>query len=54
MTVCVLSNFGFSETQTAQKTVMFDTPFDWAQELKRTKGNCKVVARNEKYELSTK
>lgn len=54
MTVCVRSNFGFSEIQTAQKTVMFDSTSDWMQELKRTKGNCNVTRINESYELSTK
>lgn len=54
MTGCVLSGFDFSEMQTAQKTVMFDSPDDWMQEMKRTKGNCRIVSKNANFELSTK
>ncbi|KAG9355103.1 hypothetical protein JZ751_001816 [Albula glossodonta] len=37
-----------------QRTIMFDTVEDWTQEMKRTKGNCKVVSANENFSLSPK
>ncbi|XP_060763264.1 myotubularin-related protein 12 isoform X2 [Neoarius graeffei] len=42
------------ERHAAQKTVMFDSPDDWMQEMKRTKGTCRITAKNENFELSTK
>lgn len=54
MTIFVLSDLVFSEIQTAQTTVMFDAPYDWMQEMKRTKGICRIVTKNENFELSTK
>ncbi|XP_053509674.1 myotubularin-related protein 12 isoform X1 [Ictalurus furcatus] len=46
--------FHLTGKQTAQKTVMFDSQDDWTQEMKRTKGNCRIVTRNENFEISTK
>ncbi|KAJ8405563.1 hypothetical protein AAFF_G00315430 [Aldrovandia affinis] len=43
-----------SDIQKIQRTVMFDTVEDWTQEMKRTKGNCKVVSANEDFSLSPK
>ncbi|KAJ8263065.1 hypothetical protein COCON_G00155220 [Conger conger] len=40
------------EVQKMHRTVMFDTVEDWTQEMKRTKGNCKVVSANENFSLS--
>ncbi|KAM9446398.1 myotubularin-related protein 12 isoform 1-T1 [Clarias gariepinus] len=40
--------------QTTHKTVMFDSSHDWVQEMKRTKGNCKIVTKNENFDLSVK
>lgn len=54
MAGCVLSDFDLSEIHTAQKTVMFDSPDDWMQEMKRTKGKCRIATKNENFELSTK
>ncbi|XP_062873968.1 myotubularin-related protein 12 [Trichomycterus rosablanca] len=42
------------EIQTTQRTVMFDSAADWDQELKRTKGNCKIVTKNKNFEISTR
>uniref|UniRef100_A0A8B9JV66 Myotubularin-related protein 12 n=1 Tax=Astyanax mexicanus TaxID=7994 RepID=A0A8B9JV66_ASTMX len=38
----------------SQRTVMFDSKEDWAQEMKRTKGNCRIVTENEGFKLSTR
>uniref|UniRef100_A0A9J7YMR2 Myotubularin-related protein 12 n=1 Tax=Cyprinus carpio carpio TaxID=630221 RepID=A0A9J7YMR2_CYPCA len=40
------------EMQWKQETVMFDSPEDWTQEMKRTKANCRLVTENENFELS--
>ncbi|KAJ8380442.1 hypothetical protein SKAU_G00012200 [Synaphobranchus kaupii] len=40
------------EMQKTHRTVMFDTVEDWTQEMKRTKGNCKVISSNENFGLS--
>lgn len=40
------------EMQRKQETVMFDSPEDWTQEMKRTKANCRLVTENENFELS--
>ncbi|KPP60316.1 myotubularin-related protein 12-like, partial [Scleropages formosus] len=46
--------FAFSyKNQTKLKTVMFDSMVDWAQEMKRTKGNCKLVSANADFNIST-
>ncbi|KAG9261686.1 myotubularin-related protein 12 [Astyanax mexicanus] len=42
------------EMQRSQRTVMFDSKEDWAQEMKRTKGNCRIVTENEGFKLSTR
>ncbi|XP_023689590.1 myotubularin-related protein 12 [Paramormyrops kingsleyae] len=42
------------ENQTKPKTVMFDTSEDWAQEIKRTKGNCKLISNNADFSISAK
>ncbi|XP_064152774.1 myotubularin-related protein 12 [Anguilla rostrata] len=36
------------------RTVMFDSAEDWTQEMKRTKGNCRVISANENFGLSPK
>lgn len=41
-----------TEMQKTYRTVMFDTVEDWTQEMKRTKGNCKVISANENFGLS--
>ncbi|XP_016090009.1 myotubularin-related protein 12 isoform X2 [Sinocyclocheilus grahami] len=35
-----------------QETIMFDSPEDWTQEMKRTKANCRLVIENKNFELS--
>ncbi|XP_036383036.1 myotubularin-related protein 12 isoform X2 [Megalops cyprinoides] len=57
---CIFA-FSYCEKATATpeihrtpRTVMFDTVEDWTQEMKRTKGNCKVVSANENFSLSQK
>eukprot|EP00063_Salmo_salar_P053358 XP_014028193.1 PREDICTED: myotubularin-related protein 12-like [Salmo salar] len=33
---------------------MFDSVEDWTQDMKRTKGNCRLVSENSNFELSPK
>ncbi|KAK1792413.1 hypothetical protein P4O66_012359 [Electrophorus voltai] len=40
------------EMQRTQRTLMFDSQEDWSQEMKRTKGNCRIVTENQNFELS--
>ncbi|XP_051748463.1 myotubularin-related protein 12 isoform X1 [Ctenopharyngodon idella] len=40
------------EMQRKQETIMFDSPEDWTQEMKRTKAKCRLVTENENFELS--
>ncbi|XP_066510336.1 myotubularin-related protein 12-like isoform X2 [Hoplias malabaricus] len=40
------------ELQRSQRTVMFESKEDWVQEMKRVKGNLRVVTENENFELS--
>ncbi|KAM3836187.1 myotubularin-related protein 12-like, partial [Diretmus argenteus] len=42
----------FPGMQMQQRTMMFDSAEDWAQDLKRTKGSCRLVTENAKFELS--
>ncbi|XP_070296768.1 myotubularin-related protein 12 [Salvelinus sp. IW2-2015] len=44
----------FPEVQRKNQTVMFDSVEDWIQDMKRTKGNCRVVSENSNFELSPK
>ncbi|MFT7815585.1 myotubularin-related protein 12-like [Arapaima gigas] len=57
---CVFA-FSYGETtvsvpdvQRKQTTVMFDTAADWLDEMKRTKGGCKLVKDNEDFGISEK
>ncbi|KAJ8285163.1 hypothetical protein GJAV_G00023020 [Gymnothorax javanicus] len=43
-----------SELPKTHRTVMFDSAEDWAHEMRRTKGICKVVSANENFSLSPK
>uniref|UniRef100_A0A8C1WUG4 Myotubularin-related protein 12 n=1 Tax=Cyprinus carpio TaxID=7962 RepID=A0A8C1WUG4_CYPCA len=49
---CLCMYFVSAEMQWKQETVMFDSPEDWTQEMKRTKANCRLVTENENFELS--
>ncbi|KAM6958785.1 myotubularin-related protein 12 [Aplochiton taeniatus] len=40
------------EMQRKERTVMFDSAEDWAQDMNRTKGNCRLVTQNANFELS--
>uniref|UniRef100_A0A8C1LCI6 Myotubularin-related protein 12 n=1 Tax=Cyprinus carpio TaxID=7962 RepID=A0A8C1LCI6_CYPCA len=40
------------EMQRKRETILFDSPEDWTQEMKRTKANCRLVTENENFELS--
>ncbi|XP_042562326.1 myotubularin-related protein 12-like, partial [Clupea harengus] len=40
-----------AEMQRKGRTVMFDSIDDWNQEMKRTKGTCKLVTENQSFEL---
>ncbi|XP_042612534.1 myotubularin-related protein 12 [Cyprinus carpio] len=40
------------EMQRKRETILFDSPEDWTQEMKRTKANCRLVTKNENFELS--
>ncbi|KAL2092395.1 hypothetical protein ACEWY4_012193 [Coilia grayii] len=40
-----------AEMQRKWRTVMFDSTDDWVQEMKRTKGNCRLVTENQAFEL---
>uniref|UniRef100_A0AAZ3SP34 Myotubularin-related protein 12 n=1 Tax=Oncorhynchus tshawytscha TaxID=74940 RepID=A0AAZ3SP34_ONCTS len=42
------------ENTSKKQTVMFDSVEDWTQDMKRTKGNCRVVSENSNFELSPK
>uniref|UniRef100_A0A4W5M042 Myotubularin-related protein 12 n=1 Tax=Hucho hucho TaxID=62062 RepID=A0A4W5M042_9TELE len=46
--------FSPPEVQRKKQTVMFDSVEDWTQDMKRTKGNCRVVSENSNFELSPK
>uniref|UniRef100_A0A8C2CBJ8 Myotubularin-related protein 12 n=1 Tax=Cyprinus carpio TaxID=7962 RepID=A0A8C2CBJ8_CYPCA len=50
--VFAFSYMGTPKMQWKQETVMFDSPEDWTQEMKRTKANCRLVTENENFELS--
>ncbi|XP_029916384.1 myotubularin-related protein 12 isoform X1 [Myripristis murdjan] len=45
-------NTAFPEMQMQQRTMMFDSAEDWAQDLKRTKGSCRLVTENANFGLS--
>ncbi|XP_076125903.1 myotubularin-related protein 12 [Alosa pseudoharengus] len=45
-------NANNAEMQRKGRTVMFDSIDDWTQEMKRTKGVCRLVAENQSFELS--
>uniref|UniRef100_A0A8C7C2Z6 Myotubularin-related protein 12 n=1 Tax=Oncorhynchus kisutch TaxID=8019 RepID=A0A8C7C2Z6_ONCKI len=47
-------NTSYPEAQRKKQTVMFDSVEDWTQDMKRTKGNCRVVSENSNFELSPK
>ncbi|KPP64440.1 myotubularin-related protein 12-like, partial [Scleropages formosus] len=40
------------EVQRKQKTLMFETAEDWAAEMRRTKGSCKLVEDNKDFQIS--
>ncbi|KAK7164859.1 hypothetical protein R3I94_003295 [Phoxinus phoxinus] len=40
------------EMQRKRETIMFESPDDWTQEMKRTKAKCRLVTENENFELS--
>ncbi|KAJ8396594.1 hypothetical protein AAFF_G00016600 [Aldrovandia affinis] len=42
------------ETQRKQRTIMFNTAEDWMEEMRRTKGNCKLLRENENFGVSQK
>lgn len=44
--------FVFAEMQRKRETIMFESPEDWTQEMKRTKAKCRLVTENENFELS--
>ncbi|XP_078141559.1 myotubularin-related protein 12 [Centroberyx gerrardi] len=45
-------NTAFPGMQMQQRTMMFDSAEDWAQDLKRTKGSCRLVTENANFGLS--
>ena len=47
----VSPNLLLTEMQRKGRTVMFDSIDDWNQEMKRTKGTCKLVTENQSFEL---
>eukprot|EP00063_Salmo_salar_P053362 XP_014028197.1 PREDICTED: myotubularin-related protein 12 [Salmo salar] len=47
-------NTSYPELQRKNQTVMFDSVEDWTQDMKRTKGNCRLVSENSNFELSPK
>ncbi|XP_051954205.1 myotubularin-related protein 12-like isoform X1 [Xyrauchen texanus] len=40
------------DMQRKWETILFDSPGDWTQEMKRTKAKCRLVTENENFELS--
>uniref|UniRef100_A0AAY5KLZ3 Myotubularin-related protein 12 n=1 Tax=Esox lucius TaxID=8010 RepID=A0AAY5KLZ3_ESOLU len=44
----------FVEMQRKERTMLFDCLEDWTQDMKRTKGNCRLVTENSSFELSQK
>uniref|UniRef100_A0A673KDF8 Myotubularin-related protein 12 n=1 Tax=Sinocyclocheilus rhinocerous TaxID=307959 RepID=A0A673KDF8_9TELE len=40
------------EMQRKRETILFDSPEDWTQEMKRTRANCRLVTENVNFELS--
>lgn len=53
---CVFA-FSYSRTPKPEmlrkrEAIMFDSPEDWTQEMKRTKAQCRLVTENENFELS--
>lgn len=49
-----LSYVLFIETQTKPRTLMFENIVDWMEEMKRTKGNCKLLEINKDFTISQK
>ncbi|KAM4607853.1 myotubularin-related protein 12 [Polymixia lowei] len=43
----------FPEMKRQERTMMFDSAEDWAQDMKRTKGGCRLVTENTSFELSS-
>ncbi|XP_023679071.1 myotubularin-related protein 12-like isoform X2 [Paramormyrops kingsleyae] len=45
---------GAPETQNKPRTLMFENIVDWMEEMKRTKGNCKLLEINKDFTISQK
>ncbi|KAJ8005589.1 hypothetical protein DPEC_G00119510 [Dallia pectoralis] len=42
------------EMQRNERTMLFDCPEDWTKDMKRIKGNCRLVTENSNFQLSPK
>ncbi|XP_009299937.2 myotubularin-related protein 12 isoform X1 [Danio rerio] len=49
---CITRLDSKSEMLRKREAIMFDSPEDWTQEMKRTKAQCRLVTENENFELS--